>query len=403
MKTKNPLNKLPLLKLLYASLHSIFLVFITFAILYFDFPYGDDKLVISFTSLFEKFILKTEQKPDRNSLLFVNTAYQNELIPRYDDEGFEIGNVSITDRNSVALFLNRVNAVEGGYKFILLNIDPGIHSAGDTLLRPQLEKSSKTVITCEYDPQPGKVELPDKGYSGYAYYPLYGGEYVKYRLMKNDTLKSIPLILYELSNGREMKMGFPVNLINDRFSLNNIIIDFIIRKHDLDYKLSDAPFPIVNLGEILELPDDIFIEMIENRMILIGDFTERDFYPTTFGDMPGTLILLNVLLTMQAGKNIVNFNLVLLLFIFFAVISYFIFDVTKKEKLKEKIVKYRVLRFLRKYLGFVFILLIFSVFLYMMFNIHLNVLILGLYLNILDTIIIRFNLKKSTEESEAAQ
>lgn len=124
MKTKNPLNKLPLLKLLYASLHSIFLVFITFAILYFDFPYGDDKLVISFTSLFEKFILKTEQKPDRNSFLFVNTAYQNELIPRYDDEGFEIGNVSITDRNSVALFLNRVNAVEGGYKFILLNIDP---------------------------------------------------------------------------------------------------------------------------------------------------------------------------------------------------------------------------------------------------------------------------------------
>jgi len=397
---RNLLSKISPVKLLLSAAHSLFLVFLTFALLYIDFPYSDDKLVISMTSLFEKFILNIDKKPDRSGFLFVNSSYENELITKYDEAGFEIGNLSITSRESLYRFLSRVNSIKGSYKFILCNVQFNEPSPYDSALFAEMSKNKKIIVPVDYNAETGNNIIPDNILSGYALYPLYGGEYLKYRLMDDDTSKSIPLLIYEKMSNSRMEMGFPVNSMNGACGFNNVIIDYVVRKHDLDYKLTDMPFPFVNLREVMDLPDEVFEPMIKDRLILIGDFREKDNYQTTFGDMPGTLILLNVLLTLENGKNIISFSFLMLIFLFYGILSYYIFNVTEQEKLSEKLSRHRVLKFFGKFIGFVFILIVFSVFSYLIYNIHLNVFIIGLYLNLLDTMIIKYSNKKTVNETE---
>ncbi|MHC1737534.1 MAG: hypothetical protein AB9882_05950 [Ignavibacteriaceae bacterium] len=400
---KNIFGKISPLKILLSAVHSLFLVFITFALLYIDFPYSDDKLVISMTSLFEKFILNIDEKPERSGFLFVNTAYENDLIPKYDDDGFPIGNLSIPNRESLHRFISRLNNLGGSNKYILCNIPFYEPSPYDSVLFAEMSKSKRLIVPVEYSADDRKSVLPANIMTGYAIYPLYGGEYLKYRLMKKDTVRSIPLIMYEQLNKERMEKGFPVNSMGSVFAFNNVIIDYVIRKHDIDYKLTDAPYPFVNIRELMDLPGEVFEPMVKDRMILIGDFREKDNYPTTFGDMPGTLIMLNVFLTLENGKHVISLVWLILIFIFYAILSYYIFDVTEKEKLEERLSRHRVLKFLRKFIGFVFIVIVFSIFSYLVYNIHLNVFIIGLYLNLLDTMIIKYSNKKTVFEPESVK
>ena len=220
---------------------------------------------------------------------------------------------------------------------------------------------------------------------------------MKFRLSGPDTIKSLPLKMYEDISGKRFVQNGVFPLLDGYPCFNTIFIDFKLRYYELINRNAELMYNIVNLGDLLKMNDSVFYKAINNKIILIGDYYERDIHQTLFGKMSGTLILLNVFLTLQNRENLISAALVLLLFVCFFTISLELFS---KKSLGERkyIAKYsqrKLGKFVLKYLSYVLYLTILSVATYFIFNIHLNILILAVYMKSVDSLIKFLRLRKN--------
>ena len=65
-----------------------------------SFTYGDEKLLVQWSSIFKRVILQMDEDPPKKDYLFINLAYDKTLIPREEGTGKEV----ITDRQLLASF-----------------------------------------------------------------------------------------------------------------------------------------------------------------------------------------------------------------------------------------------------------------------------------------------------------
>ena len=379
--------------------------------------YGDDTFLVKYSSILKKLILKIDDKPSRDELLFVNVSYDPMLIDKLDADSIPIGQQIITDRSKLARFISVVNQKPDNYKYIVCDIFFKDGSEFDEELYTQLKAAKNTIIPY-HGAGEDKYQIPlfdvNKGFADYDYIE---GSFLKFRLLQDDTTRTIPLILFErINNGKYEKKG-PFYYLNGRICFNNIILDQKVRYFDILEGYSPNPYPFVHLGEFISLTDSMINETVKNKIVLIGDFMERDMHKTVFGKTPGTIILLNAYLTLVKGDNIIPILFFPYLFICFFYLSYRVFNTDKKNsKIKDKLKsifrmpwkkkkdsdpgkkklktgevlkKAKVIDLLKqtsigsfifKFIGAASVFTVVSVLSYLFFNIHINVLILVLFL-----------------------
>lgn len=365
------------------------MIFISLWLVNQNFVYGDEKILFQVTSGIKKILLGLEEKPSVSDYIFINCSYDNMLIPMYDDEGFAIGNQPITDRKKLSMFFERLNNKPDSYKYLVCDIFFKDSSAFDSLLRSKIKDLKKCIFPYHLSDS-GTVEEPifiaNKGLADY-----HSIQYVfmKYPLITNDTLKSLPLKMYEDITGKKFIKKGVYSLLGGKPSFNTMIIDFKLRYYELLDRNSGRMYNLVNLGDLLRMKDSVFYKSINNKIILIGDYYERDIHQTLFGKMSGTLILLNIYLSLIAGENLISIGLFLLLFIGYFAISFDLFSESdiKERKYAVKISRTKFGKFLLKYLSYVFYLTVISVITYFVFNIHINILILAFYLKGVDSLL----------------
>ncbi|MFA5403513.1 MAG: hypothetical protein WC358_01115, partial [Ignavibacteria bacterium] len=229
----------------------------------------------------------------------------------------------------------------------------------------------------------GKADLPFLNINrGLADYRSVQYVFMKYALMNDDTLKSLPLKMYEDISGKKFIKKRFLSYIDGKPGFNTIVIDFKLRYYELIDRNSERMYNIVNLGELLRMNDSVFYRAVNNKIILIGDYYERDIHQTLFGKMSGTLILLNVYFTLLNGENLISFGLFLLLFVGFFLISFELFSDKSlgERKVVAKYTRKKFGKFILKILSYVIYLAVLSILTYLIFNIHLNILILAVYL-----------------------
>lgn len=364
--------------------HGFILLALTFLLLNSSIMHWDEMIIIQSSSIFKKVVLGIEDKPGRDQFIFVNIAYDKQLIDLYDEFGFPIGNQDITDRKKLARFFNILNKKPDNHKFVLCDIFFKDPSPDDPLLDSAFKKT-KNLLIAYHKGSDGNLDLPifdvKKGLTDYV---TSEEGFLKFQLLYDDSLKTIPLLMYEtLHNQTLSKKGFFHYFGNTRV-LNNFILDFRIRQYDLFE--SDEHYNFVNLGELLFLTDKNILDIVKGRIIIIGDYVDRDIHDTIYGDMPGALILLNVYLALVKGDNIINWGFVLFLYFGYSLISVLIFypgDFIEKW-ISRKFAKIKAAKFFVEVLGYMFFLGIMSVISYFMFNKHINILLLSIYLYLMD-------------------
>ena len=203
------------------------------------------------------------------------------------------------------------------------------------------------------------------------------GGFLKYTL-EEKKFKSIPLMMYEKINGKKFTKGKFFGAMGEKSVFNHFILNFRIRHYDLKQKT----YSLVNLGELLSMNPEQINEMVKNRIVVIGSFAKEDMHKTIYGDMPGALILLNVYLALVNQDNVVCTLFFIVLFVSYTITSFMAFY---PLKLAEKgILKYfkeeKILKFIMGWLSFVLLLILISAVTYFMFNIHINILYLSIYL-----------------------
>ena len=344
-----------------------------------SFTYGDEKLLVQWSSIFKRVVLKMDEEPPKKDYLFINLAYDKALIPREEGTGKDI----ITDRQLLADFFQVLKKHQDSIKYTVCDVLLKGSSDADSALQESVKGLHRIVFPAQLSDS-GKAEsLAIQVPSAIADYEMVNGGFLKFKLFQNKTVPTLPVYMYQQISGKEFKQQFGWYFQGYKPVMNSLIIDYQIRTHEL---MDEGEYPVINLSELMLLPEEIIAnDFLKHRFIIMGDFN-NDTHETIYGSTPGTLILLNVYLSLMDGQHLISlwwWIFLLVGFTFFSRRMLF----PEPDPITHKYANLWIP--LLRSATFLSILSIVS---YLIFKQHIQVLVLTLYVNALRFII---QLKKS--------
>ncbi|MEN8118860.1 MAG: hypothetical protein ABFS35_00850 [Bacteroidota bacterium] len=365
--------------------HSLLLSVFSLYLLNLPYIYEDELRLIQITSAIKKFIISKEEKPDRDRFLFVNVAWEKQLIEKLDNDGFPVGNQVITNRKSLSRFFSRINQKPDNHKYLICDISFVDPSENDMELQVEFDKLTNYTVSYHKDendiPQDPIFNV-SKSISDYTTFNV--DKFIKFKLVQSDSLITTPLKLYQEIYNKKMEQGFFYRL-NNRYILNSFIVDFRIWSYDLSDE-SSYKYDYMNIGDFQFLPDSAFHKLLKDRIIVLGDFELNDIHETIYGDMSGPLILLNTFLAVEKGQNILSIYYLIFIFLSFILINYYVFDINIRFKAQfaHLISKSPIYNEMLRFFLYLFYFTIISSISFFIFNIHLTILLFSGYMSFLD-------------------
>jgi hypothetical protein len=366
--------------------HTLLLLLLTFLWLNLPYTYDYEFNLLSRISIFKNVVLGAETKPDSRNFLFINISYEKKLVEKLDDYGFPIGNEAITDRAHLATFFEKA-AHTNGHRFIVCDVFADVPTEDDSLLVGRVKSVKNVVFPYHHiDNEFLKpvVDVP----SALGDYSSDFGTFVKYSYVQHDTCASIALTMYRHINGGDFERGSMISWLNGKPALNSFIIEFPIRQYDI-FTNDTTGYNSMHLQDLLSLPDSMIDATLKDRIVVVGDFLEGDRHQTMYGDTAGPLIHLNAYLSLRSEANRLTFFFLLYVFVcllFFSV-RLFYRDSFKTFDWIARLKNSKYGGFIFDYLEFALFLAIMSALSYVIFGIHLNVLVMGLYFSVVDNVI----------------
>ena len=261
-----------------------------------------------------------------DDVVFINIAYDRELVPVRDEYSLPKGNIDITNRD----YLNRFLSEAEGYRHMLLDvlISKDYQSESDSLLVATIKSKKDISIALSED-----TELIDStllkiaGYTDYST-DILETNFVKYEFSKGSQA-TMPLKAYrELTGDAGFKSFGPLHFHNGRLSWKCLTLRFptklwIGSRHNDENSMLEEKI-ILNLGsDILDTGLDIK-KLIKDKIVIIGDFTEDDIHDTYLGKIAGPVINLNALEALFRNELEIPWSLVVFLFMTYTAVSYII-------------------------------------------------------------------------------
>ncbi len=401
----DPLSKLTYIQaLLFSVLNAS--VMLALAISWLSLPrtFGDEAFFIKWTSLIKKSLIGIDKKPDPSTVLYVDISKSKVLLEAEDplyEEVTGYHKTIITDREQLANFLQYLGTYGEDIPIVIFDITFEDPSPADSLLQAAIDHFPFPLIGAQKLFDDGHlgtsvIQLP----TGVASYLSSDNQFMKYPLFVQDSLPTLPLMILHLANQYTYDRQWQWPRINQHPSLINPIIDFKIRPIDLNdgSRAQENTFPIRALGTLLFESDfweaaDIRT-LLKGKTIIVGDFKD-DMHQTVFGDLPGPLIVHNAYLTLQEGESLIQWSWLLMLFSLFFWMSWRVYIEEKKRERSQwwKNSKTTLGRIIADSIDDTFFLVIGTILSYILFNIHINILILLIYLKIMTYLLKRFIFK----------
>jgi hypothetical protein len=380
--------------------------------------YEDEYMLIRVTSAFKRLVLHIEKKPSRSKFLFVGVSWDKALIDKLDADGLPIGNQAITDREKIARFIHVLNKKPDNHKFIVMDIFFKDPSPSDSMLQTEFRKLKNHLVSYHKRHDQNVPDLPvikaDHGLSDYenseeGLLGISAGGFAKYKLIQGDTLKTLPLRMFEKLNNRKLENGWLYDVLDDGTPVfPTFVVDHRIRSYDLFEAPDSLRYERAYLGELVNLPDDFIWELTKDKIIIMGDFEDRDLHETIYGSMPGPLILTNAYLALENLDNRIYWLFILLLFIGYFLISYKCFysrDFIVGTILSKWFGFVKLNRLTLSFLGYFFFFMALSLLSFFLFDTHLSILLLAVYMEVIDTVrnwIIKFIARRRMKNKSIA-
>lgn len=366
-------------KWIISFVHALILFAFSFWWINSNLTYGDERFLIQWSSIFKRVILKIDNPPEPNEFIFINLAYEKELIPRLDGTGKEV----ITDRKKLAELFSIIKRNQDKISYTLCDVLLEGESENDSILQKSVAGIKKIIFPVSLNNKGVREKLSVDVPSSIAEYEIAKEGFLKFKLVTSNQEKSLPVIMYEQIGNKKLRKQYGIPFDGNNPMFKSLIIDFFIRPYSF---LQEGKYPVIPLSDLLLLPEEVIVnEFLRDRMIILGDF-EHDIHETVFGSSPGTLILLNVYLNLKSGRHLIS-----IWWFIFIVIGFTFFS--KKSIFPDQQENNNHNGWWISLLQKVVFLTLLSATSYLIFNVHIQVLILSLYLNAL-SFILRF---KKTE------
>jgi hypothetical protein len=383
-------------------IHAALLILMVFGLNNQSYIHWDESTLSRLATILKKSVLGIDPKPAKEDFLFVNIGYDIETIDMLDEYEFPLGKQVITDREVLGRFLEVLNK-NPTYRFVFLDIYFDTPTAKDSLLARELKKA-KHLLTASYIRSDTSVSqsIFEAPTGIINFLGVNGDDFFRYKTIFNDSLKTVPLRMHEELSGNQFTNGEYLysKAGSSSFYLNNFTLDYRIRPYDIFER--DDKYMMVNLGqELLQLKDSDIQDLVKGRIVVVGDFVERDKHNTIFGQMPGSFIITNAYLALKAEDNKITLLYLLFLFTGFFVMSMFIFSPTDKLKnYLDKVFPYSgAVQWILSYLTYATYLTLMALLSYILFNIFINVIVISVYAKIVDWAVERKFYKNLKEKS----
>lgn len=325
--------------------------------------------------------LGIEVQVPKDNVLFVNVAYDKQLIDFNDEYNITVGNTDITDREKLFKFLRILNKTrQYAYIFLDTRFEKGYNvPETDSLLFSEIVSMNNIVVANHSDIEIADSSLLIKSAINDYNATIFSTNFVRYRYSYDDK-KSMPLYAYkELTRDSIKKCGF-IYTCNGRLCNNSLFIDFPIENfgefNDDNRKM------YYNLGSDLLncYTEQDIATLTKGKYIVIGDMID-DLPDTYSGEKPGSVITYYAFLALMNGKHFVNMWLVVLMAFIFFLISMMQFS---HQSLLEQIPcmrksKSKPLHFMFSLLEYTSLLFIIVVFLNIFWNISTSIILPSFY------------------------
>lgn len=384
------------------------LVMLLLALFWLSLPrtFGDEAFLIKWTSLVKKTVLGIDPKPEAESFLYVDVSRSKTVIPALDplfEEYTGFNHVAITDRAQLSEFLTIIRQYGEDIPLVLMDVNFSEVSPDDELLQAAIDSLPFPTVAAT---TPGEfldtITPPINVPTGIAMYLSVDENFMKYPLFFKDTLPTLPLVALQQMEGVTFGDAAWGKAFDGRRSLSNPIIDFRVRPHDLEV---DNRYSLFDMGSLLfqftfwEEAD--IKELLSGKTIVLGDYY-NDKHQTVFGTVPGPMIIHNALLTLQERETLIHLRWLLLLMALFFWMSWRIWHEeqagsrswlwSQSQTALGKVVADSI--------DDTFFLILGTIASYLFFNIHINILILLIYLKVVAWVLRRFVFRRQPLEEE---
>ena len=365
-------------------------ILLLFSLFWLNLPFTlpDEALLIKLSAVFNKLVLQNDPKPDPKRFVFINVGSDKALLKSEDGK-----TQAITNRKHLSQLFQVLNKHTESYQFVLCDVFFEEKSRDDQALKKEIEGLNHVLVPVRIEDDKIKKPIFNVPYGTAVYSSSPEGEVYKYRLISKCGYKSLPLLMYEHLYQKKITKGFLLHRFEKKWSLNGLVLDLKIRNHDIIYGELYKRIQLFELLPLLEANEKTFFDLyLKDRIIVLGDF-DNDKVQSSFGDLSGSLLLLNVFLMLEDGQNFFPNLLLITLILFYTICSYFLFYKPVFKRF-PRVERFRSAKFART-LSYLICLMAFSTFSYMIFDIHLNVLIITIYLGLV-AFLRKIILKKKT-------
>lgn len=391
--------------LVFSTINALLMLGLTLYWLSLPRTFGDEAIFIKWTSLAKKSLLGIDAKPPPGSVLYIDVSGAKMLVEKPDplyEEKTGYHNQALTDRRQLAELLDSIAVHGRNIPVVIIDLVFEKPSPDDSLLQAVLDRFPYPLV--------GARRLLDNGAlspsviklnTGVANYLSTDSEFMKYPLFLKDTLPSLPLASLAAVSGKPYQSNWYGPLIDGKWSLPKPIIDFKIRPRDLSDGVDhlERPYDLRSMGTLLfewtfwEASD--VASLLEGKLIVIGDYTE-DTHSTIFGSIPGPMIVHNAYLTLKEGESLIRLPWLLLLFALYAWMSRRIFleEASGKRSRWWHMGDTAVGRIVADSIDDTFFLALGTILSYLVFNIHINILILLVYLKVVTYLLNKYYFRK---------
>ncbi len=291
-----------------------------------------------------------QSKTYKNEVVFINVSNDKELVDIFDERSVPKGEIDITHRGKLAEFFRRI---ENNHKFILCNVffNPTYKSPNDSALLDGIQNTSRLMASGFFDgEQLIKPLFTENSAVSSFKASLSTNRFMKYTYLQQDTLKSIPLKMYNLiDRGDVSKTAWFYTTENNELCFNSVILDFRIKPIQR-YDIASGDKNFFELGKdildpVMGMSNEELEILTKDKIVLIGDYEDRDLHRIQYGAISGVLINYNAYLALKKGDHILPLSLLITLLVFY--LGFVLFILTRSKKYPSFILNFGHEKFAR--------------------------------------------------------
>lgn len=377
-------------KIFISALTGLLIMVVTWKYQNYDFSFSVEDAFLK-KIFFWKDKIYSSPPREKADFVFINTGKDLALV----EDTVEYGNVSVSDRRKICQFMTFINSVEKKPAYTILDIqfyypytlDPGV----DSMLGREIVKNAKVLVPVVKNADGTyKKPLYEATY-GYSDYRTYGVEFNKFRIMNQESIPSIPVLIHQTVNRASYHDHFLYPTCDGKMCLSAIWPSYYLKSGDIENTRYGSDLQILesgqantgtkpvradyfNLGELLfdiEASPDNYTTYFENKIVMVGNF-DQDIHSTPVGKMGGPLLLANIYLSLLNGQHIINIWFFIILLAALSAISY----VALYRGVPELRFNFRFLfssylmNFLRKYISYFGSMFVLSLIILIIFDVQ---------------------------------